>query len=556
MSLSYLAGTELLHNLDNRVTSDLLASPLDRARDCERAGRWDDAIELCEQAFGNSIRLRDVGFLLESITRLGFYSIQTGNRPLAVEYLELALTISELNHYPEITGRALNTLAIVKQQEGDTATAHSLYVRALAIADTVGNKRVIGEIHQNLGTLANIRGDMDEALERYKSGLQYMQDAGFERGCAKALNNLGMLHVDLGELEDADIYFRQALDICSRIEDVATAAMVHGNRAELFLARNQPDQARTSCDEAFEITSRLGHDLAKAEVLKFYGILYRTTGKLHLAETHLQQAIDIAGLLDPLLEAEALRELALVLRAQNRNRGALTALNRSRSLFKRLQAQQDQADVSTRIEGLEADFLSIVQSWGESIEAKDKYTSGHCQRVADYACRIAEEAGIPEHDITWFRMGAFLHDVGKTEVPAEILNKPGRLTDEERLIMERHTVIGDEMLAPVEFPWDIRPIVRSHHERWDGTGYPDRLAGEEIPFTARILRIADIFDALTTARSYRKPLSPEVAYSIMEEDYKSFDPNLFEIFRRLFPELAELASSAHAVATEESVVAS
>jgi putative nucleotidyltransferase with HDIG domain len=415
----------------------------------------------------------------------------------------------------------------------------------------VGNKRVIGEIEQNLGTLANIRGDMDEAFRRYHAGLVYMQEAGFERGCAKALNNLGMLHVDLGKLDDADGYFRQALEICARIEDVATAAMIHGNRAELFLARNQPDQARTSCDEAFEITSRLGHDLGKAEVLKFYGILYRTTGKLHLAETHLEQAIEISARLDPLLEAEALRELALVLRAQNRNRGALTALNRSRGLFKGLQAQQDQADVGSRIDRLEADFLSVVQAWGESIEAKDRYTGGHCQRVADYACRIAEEAGIPEHDITWFRMGAFLHDVGKMEVPAEILNKPGRLTDEERLIMERHTVIGDEMLAPVEFPWDIRPIVRSHHERWDGTGYPDRLVGEAIPFTARILRIADIFDALTTARSYRKPLSPEQAYAIMEDDYGSFDPELFEIFRRLYPELADRARGANSQVPHE-----
>jgi putative nucleotidyltransferase with HDIG domain len=530
-----------------------LASDLEHAREHEHAGRWDAAIGLCERVFRDSIPIREIDFLLESITRLGFYHIQAGDRELAVEYLELALAIAELNERHSISSRALNTLAIVKQREGDIVEAHALYSRALAVAVEVGNNRVIGEIEQNLGTLANIRGDMDEAFRRYHAGLVYMQEAGFERGCAKALNNLGMLHVDLGKLDDADSYFRQALEICARIEDVATAAMIHGNRAELFLARNQPDQARTSCDEAFEITSRLGHDLGKAEVLKFYGILYRTTGKLHLAETHLEQAIEISARLDPLLEAEALRELALVLRAQNRNRGALTALNRSRSLFKGLQAQQDQADVGSRIDRLEADFLSVVQAWGESIEAKDRYTGGHCQRVADYACRIAEEAGIGEHDITWFRMGAFLHDVGKMEVPAEILNKPGRLTDEERLIMERHTVIGDEMLAPVEFPWDIRPIVRSHHERWDGTGYPDRLVGEAIPFTARILRIADIFDALTTARSYRKPLSPEQAYAIMEDDYGSFDPDLFEIFRRLYPELASRARQAHSDAGEEPV---
>jgi putative nucleotidyltransferase with HDIG domain len=171
--------------------------------------------------------------------------------------------------------------------------------------------------------------------------------------------------------------------------------------------------------------------------------------------------------------------------------------------------------------------------------------------VAGYACRIAAEVGLTEQELVWFRMGAFLHDLGKTEVPEEILNKPGKLTDEERSIMERHTVIGDEMLAPVEFPWDIRPMVRSHHERWDGRGYPDGLAGLDIPLSARILRIADVFDALTTARSYRRRLTPEEALEIMVEDQGSFDPDLFEIFLAIFPELVGTASEAGARAAME-----
>jgi HD-GYP domain-containing protein (c-di-GMP phosphodiesterase class II) len=153
--------------------------------------------------------------------------------------------------------------------------------------------------------------------------------------------------------------------------------------------------------------------------------------------------------------------------------------------------------------------------------------------------------------MVWFRMGAFLHDLGKTEVAEEILNKPGRLTDEERAAMERHPVIGDEMLAPVEFPWDIRPMVRSHHERWDGRGYPDGLVGDAIPVSARILRIADVFDALTTARSYRRRLPPEEALALMEEDEGSFDPEIFAIFKRVFPELVGRATEAQAQAAAD-----
>lgn len=530
-------------------------SLLGRATAEERAGQWTAALRAYQNAYRAAIAGRDAAGLLEVTTRLGHCFRQLGNPEVATEHYELALTMAELAGNDAVAARALNGIAIVRQNQADISGAEEHYVAAREHALRSNNEAILGEIEQNLGILANIQGHLDEALVRYSAGLEYLERVGNEHGCARVLNNLGMLHVDLRRLESADAYFQRALALCEKIGDISTAAIVHINRTELFLALGAPDRARASCDEGFEISSRLNNEVGKSEALKFYGIIYRETGKPHLAEIHLKQAIEIASRHDPLLEAEAQRELSLVLRAQSRNREALASLNRSHALFKRLQAEHDQADVTSRISKLEGDFLSLVRSWGESIEAKDRYTSGHCQRVSDYACRIAEEAGIPEHEITWFRMGAFLHDVGKMEVPEEILNKPGRLTDEERLIMERHTVIGDEMLAPVEFPWDIRPIVRSHHERWDGTGYPDRLAGEAIPFTARILRIADIFDALTTARSYRKPLSPEQAYAIMEDDYGSFDPDLFEIFRRLYPELAERARGAHSQATEEAAEA-
>jgi putative nucleotidyltransferase with HDIG domain len=467
------------------------------------------------------------------------------DRELADDMLELAVTLGELHGNLEIAGRALNGQGALAQDRGEMDEAERLYREANALGHAAGSETLIGETEQNLGTLANIRGNLTEALQRYQSALEHLGRVGISRGLISALNNLGMLHVDLRRLDEADEYFLRALKICDEVGDVVRAGVVHVNRAELFLARGELDRAREACDEGFEIFSRLNYPVRKAEALKFYGVIYRESGKLHLAEIHLRQAIEIASQGEPLLEAETQREMSRVQRAQGHNREALEALNRSHLLFTRLQAQAEQADIDQRIAELEADFLSLVRFWGESIEAKDRYTMGHCARVADYACRIAERSGrLTEREMVWFRMGAFLHDVGKTEVPEEILNKPGRLTDEERALMERHTVIGDEMLAPVEFPWDIRPMVRSHHERWDGRGYPDRLAAEDIPYSARILRIADVFDALTTARSYRRPLSPDEAMEIMVNDEGSFDPELFELFLELFPELAPTAVEA------------
>jgi putative nucleotidyltransferase with HDIG domain len=519
---------------------------LDRAAQQEAAGEWTVALKTYGEAWRCAVGARDAVGLVEVATRQGHCYRYADDDDAALEVLELAAVAAELQGDRARAARACNGIAILQHLSGDIAGAERMYTQARLHAVASGDDRAVGEIDQNLGILDNIRGDLPAALTHYLAGLAHLRRAGHDRGCACALNNLGMLHIDLGQLAEAEEYFQQALEICGRIGDIVTAGAIHINRTELFLARGDPHQARASCDEGFEIASRLHDEPRRAEALKFYGIIYRETGKLHLAEIHLKQAIEIAHEREVLLEAEAQRELALVLRAQARNREALEALNRAHALFSGLQARPDQDDISDRISKLETDFLSLVRFWGESIEAKDRYTSGHCERVADYACRLATEAGIGEREMVWFRMGAFLHDLGKTEVAEEILNKPGRLTDEERTAMERHPVIGDEMLAPVEFPWDIRPMVRSHHERWDGRGYPDGLAGERIPLSARILRIADVFDALTTARSYRRRLSPEDALALMEDDTGSFDPEVFAIFKRVFPELVGRATEAQA----------
>jgi putative nucleotidyltransferase with HDIG domain len=166
--------------------------------------------------------------------------------------------------------------------------------------------------------------------------------------------------------------------------------------------------------------------------------------------------------------------------------------------------------------------------------ALDRYTQGHCERVAAYACALATASGMDTAHLRWFRMGALLHDVGKIVVPSSILNKPGRLTTEEWAIMKRHPQAGVHLLREIEFPWDIRPMVRHHHEHWDGGGYPDGLSGDDIPLSARILCLADVFDALTSDRSYRAGLAPAEALSIMADDCgRIFDPTLFKTFSGL-----------------------
>jgi len=145
---------------------------------------------------------------------------------------------------------------------------------------------------------------------------------------------------------------------------------------------------------------------------------------------------------------------------------------------------------------------------------------------------VAQALGLDETEITTIRLGAYLHDVGKVKVPHEILNKPGRLTNEEFDIIKMHPVWGMELLAQVEFPWDLKPIIRWHHEKYDGSGYPDRLMGDEIPLSAQIVGIADVYDALTTTRSYRGAMSAEQAVSEITRCRASWSPGVYQAFMR------------------------
>src|SRR5580693_1391077 len=163
---------------------------------------------------------------------------------------------------------------------------------------------------------------------------------------------------------------------------------------------------------------------------------------------------------------------------------------------------------------------TVLFSLALTIEAKDPYTEGHCDRLSKYSVAMGEKLGLPEDLRVALRRGGLVHDIGKLAVPEHILLKPGPLTAEERKIMEQHTVIGERICAPLRSFRHVLPIIRHHHEKWDGAGYPDGLKGEQIPLTARILQVTDIYDALTTDRPYRKALSIDEAFAIMREEVK------------------------------------
>jgi diguanylate cyclase (GGDEF)-like protein/putative nucleotidyltransferase with HDIG domain len=224
---------------------------------------------------------------------------------------------------------------------------------------------------------------------------------------------------------------------------------------------------------------------------------------------------------------------------------------------KRVEIEKQQVETEKRhveaekrhVEEVSALHLRTIEALALAIDAKDHTTHTHLHRVRTYALAIAEELKLEQSEMDALRAAALLHDIGKLAVPDHIINKPGRLTPEEFDKMKIHPGVGAEILEKVAFPYAVAPIVRSHHEKWDGSGYPDGLRGEEIPIGARILTAVDCLDALASDRQYRKALPLDEAMKMVaREAGTAFDPKVVEVLQRRYVELERRALSSLAAA--------
>jgi len=507
---------------------------VEQAQRSERSGRR----ELSRQYYETALYLlgRGDGVAAVAIIRRIIRSyVDDGQFDAALDCCELALGCAEALGDASGLAHATNLLAIAHLQRGDLDNAGEVFSRAAKLATAAGDEKLTAMIAQNLGIIASLRGDLAAALDHYASSLVTYRTAGLQEYVGPVLNNMGLVYTQLDRLDEAQAAYDEAVQHCKAAGDRPHRLLALINSTNLWIARGDIERAAALCETVLAEATRANDARALGETYKHLGVIARMRGDVENAERQLFAAYNSAmEREDLLLAAESAREQAELYELMGKNRETLQALMRSHRLFTKLRAQRNLADLQRRLSRLEDRFYLVVARWAETIESKDAYTLGHCERVADYACALARASDIDEITLFWFRIGAVLHDVGKIVVPSEILNKAGPLSADERLVMERHPAAGSDLLREIDFPWDILPMVRGHHERWDGAGYPDGLAGEEIALSARITCVADVFDALTTDRPYRPAFTLDEALSMMAANSgKMFDPELFARFDRL-----------------------
>src|SRR3989475_448720 len=390
--------------------------------------------------------------------------------PEAAALYEAAIAAAQPAGEHAALAEALRRFAVLRHRRGESAEARELCRRSHAVACHAGNAVLAGEA---LNTLGGIDLATDAVVDARHNFLRALELGGQSRELrARVEQNLGILANIQGDFDEAVARYGRSLEAYRASNDEHGCAIAYHNLGMASADLQRFDEAERYFRQSSEIAERAGD-------VHLQGLCLVNHADVHLVRGRYEDARRNA-------------EAALV-------------------TFDRLDARRELVHVDGKMAELEATYLAVVREWGQSIESADPYTFGHCERVARHGVAVARALGMDEHAQTTLRLGAYLHDLGKVRVPHEILSKPGPLTRDEFEVVQMHPIWGIELLASVEFPWDLKPIIRWHHERYDGTGYPDRLRGDEIPLSSQVVGIADVYDALTTARPYRPAFSHAAA---------------------------------------------
>ena len=391
-----------------------------------REGRWSDAAVSYESLVRDPLANEQTR--LSALRWLGRVYLEQGNRGAAMDVLEAAVAAATQAGSPSKIAQALNVVAIVHQSSGDLDRAELIYREARGTAESIRDSEAMAMIDQNLGTVASIRGDIRGALESFQRSLAGYRALGMLDHAAQVLNNIGLAYTDLGELDEAEAAYAAAAEAFGEQHDRPNEMNVALNQVQLCIATGRFDDAQERVEALLALTGEIAPSW-RGEVFRHVGVIARERGDYVKAAEYLGRAGECAEEgEDLLLKADVAEQLAELYWTQKRHRDMLAHLNKSHALYSRLKAQHRVAQVERRNAALESRFLEMAHHWGDSIESKDHYTQGHCERVAFFACVLADSMGMDSRSLFWFRLGALLHDIGKIIVPTEVLNKAGPLT--------------------------------------------------------------------------------------------------------------------------------
>lgn len=475
----------------------------------------------------------------ETFSQIGQLLSKQGDYDRALGYLQRASgAYRRLNDQAGIC-RALRNIGVVYVELGEFDEAEINLDEAKNVAQEIGEELLYADLVNNLGAVSNMKGSWQQALEMYRKSLEIYEAYGEIRKGAYTQNNVAITLFEQGQNDEALKSFLQAYSIAERIHDASLALIVDSNLADLYLKKGMVEDATRHCRRAekyFEERKLVTGTLVDTQ--KIAGKIALFHKKTDTALEYFNRALEMAKEIGAKYqEAEVLLERGILYRATDKHLDALTDLESSYRIYATIKAEGRREQTEQVIGSIETLYLEIFDSMARKVDQKDKYTKGHSDRVAAMSLLLARELGLRDGMLKTIVAAGLMHDIGKINIDDSVLKKAGRLTSEEYEHIKKHPQLGVELLRGKEFPWDIKPFILHHHEKIDGNGYPLGIKGEDIPLGARIICVADVFDALTSDRVYRKAFDTQKAIDIMEgESGTTFDPVLLGCFKRMINE--------------------
>jgi putative nucleotidyltransferase with HDIG domain len=508
---------------------------LDKAERLDNRGQWDKALNLYDQILQAAVLDEDRWIQAYTMRKVGEIRRKRGDSLAALHMFRSSQNIFKKLGDRKSLSYLSNNIGLVYFGKGKWNLVKRYFGKALKIARAEGERKLEGQIFNNLGIMSQILGQEKKAIKYFEKALPCYEEIGFNKGITQTLNNIGMSYRDSQMWEKARFYYEKSLEKSKELNDLNLMGIASLNIAMVMIHLQQLGSAKEYCDQASSIFKELDDKLGIAESLICYGIISRRNNKPDQSERYFKKSIRINKKVENQLGlAEAYREIALLYQDSGKGKLVLQFLGKSLKVFQELQASRYIEDIGDKVGELEEIYFRITKEMGEEVESKDTYTYGHCQRVAKYSIMLAEKLGLSDVEKKAILVAAFLHDLGKVKIPREILTKPKKLAPDEYLIIMNHPAWGVEMLEQIEFPWEVKSLILHHQERFDGKGYPDGLEGMDIPLSARIISIADFFDALTTDRPYRRAMALDEAFSVMRREAgEALDPELMDLFDSL-----------------------
>ncbi|MCD4847857.1 MAG: tetratricopeptide repeat protein [Candidatus Aegiribacteria sp.] len=496
-----------------------------------------EACNLAEQALSIAQKLEIEIHCARCYKIQGISYSYRGEYEKALDYSLKALAIYEdTNDKPGISS-VLNSIGIIYGKHEDHSNSLKYYLRSLAIREEIGDKEGIARTTNNLGNIYQDQGDFNIALKFAERSLKYFTELGDELGIATSFNNIGGILKSRGDFAAAKMQFRNAYEIFNRIEYKTGLAASCNNLGELLTIQGEFKQARVYLNQALEIARETDAKYREIRAYENLSDLCEEMGDFTGALEYYRKYNDLSKKVFSDESSRNMIQLQIKFETERKKKEAAIYKLKNIELQdeiserihfeERLREHQDQLEelindrtieLKNSYNKLERGFQGTIVLISKITELRDPYTSGHQIRVAKLACAIAREMNLPEEKIEAIRIASLVHDIGKINVPQEILSKPGTLSNLEMKMIQIHPLAGYTILSEINFPWPIAEIVRDHHEYIDGSGYPRGLKADDISIEARIICVADVIEAMSSHRPYRAVLGLKEAVQEITEN--------------------------------------